>query len=92
MIGCDMKRLAVWAVGWTLFIGAFLLLVPGGVSSSGCWKLVDASAACLAQLAALNDDQWRTRTLPMVLLFAGGYAVIGIAMARTWVRGRRQAG
>lgn len=84
-----MKRLAVWAVLWTVFVIAFVLFVPSGVNSTGCWVLVDAPPACLAQLQALNDQHWWTRTLPMLLFLSSGYVVIGVAMARMWLRSRR---
>jgi hypothetical protein len=87
-----MKRSVAWALAWTAFVVAFILLVPGDVNSVGCWRLVGAPPECLAQLAALNDHQWWTRTLPMLVFLSSGYLVIGAAMARSWIRTRRHPG
>lgn len=87
-----MKRLAVSAALWTAFVVAFLLLVPSGVNSVGCWRLVGAPPECLSQLAAANDHLWWTRTLPMLVFLSSGYLVIGAAIARSWYRTRRRPG
>lgn len=89
MLSGEMKRLALWAVVWTAFVAVFIFLVPGE-GSAGCWVLVDAPPECLAQLAAVNDHLWWTRTLPILVFLSSGYVVLGAAMARSWLRTRRR--
>lgn len=83
-----MRRLFLWAVVWTAVVVAMLLFWPSGVRSDGCWRLVDASAACLAQLADLNDRLWWTQTLPTMVFLSSGYVIVGAFAVRRLLRSR----
>ena len=77
-------------VAWTVIVALAVLFIPGTAGSfePGCWKAVGAPPACLAELAALNDRIWWTHTVPILLVFASGYVVIGVAAIREWRRAR----
>jgi hypothetical protein len=73
-----MGRLLALAAAWTAVALAVLLFWPSGVETPGCASLVTPSAACLAQLADINDHAWWTRTVPLLVFLASGYAVIAV--------------
>jgi hypothetical protein len=81
-----MRSLVIWTLIWSGIVAAVLLYVPGNIQSEGCWRTVGggASPKCLAELAALNDQIWWTRTLPMLLFLASGYLVIAVVALRRW--------
>jgi hypothetical protein len=83
-----MRRFLILGLAWTALVLAVLLFWPSCVRSEGCWRLVDASADCLAQLAEANDRLWWTQTLPMLAFFASGYIVVGLIAVRRWRRSR----
>lgn len=84
-----MRRHVLRVIAWTVIVALAVLFIPGTAGSfePGCWKAVGAPPACLAELAALNDRIWWT-TVPMLLVFASGYVVIGVAAIREWRRSR----
>ncbi len=86
-----MRQIVIVALGWTAVVLAVLLLWPGGVQTPGCMRAVNASADCLAQAALANDRVWWTQTLPMLVLFASGYVVVG-AFAHRLLRRTRRGG
>lgn len=84
-----MRSLLILGAAWTAVVVALLLFWPSGSNVGGCWRLVGASDACLAELDALNTRMWWTQTLPMLMLFASGYVVVGVMAFRRAVRTRR---
>ena len=77
-----MRRLLILAVAWTGVVVAVLLLWPWSLPATGCWRLVDPPAGCLAELAQMNGRIWWTQTLPMLAFFASGYAIVGLFAIR----------
>lgn len=79
-----MRNLVIWTLIWSSIVVAVLLNVPGSTQSEGCWRTVGggASPECLAELAAVNDRIWWTRTLPMLLFLSSGYFVIAMVALR----------
>ena len=73
-----MHRLLVLGVAWTGVVVAGLLFWPVSLPATGCWRLVDPPAGCLAELAHVNDRIWGTQTLPMLVFFASGYVIVGL--------------
>jgi hypothetical protein len=84
----DVGRFLILGAAWTAVVLAVLLLWPSGVDTPGCAHLVTPSAACLGQLADLNDRAWWTRTLPLLAFVASGYVVLAVAAARHRRRSR----
>lgn len=82
-----MHRLLILGAAWTAVALAVLLFWPSGVETPGCAQIVTPSAACLAQLADMNDRAWWTRTVPLLLFLASGYVVLAVLTLR-----RRQKG
>jgi hypothetical protein len=78
------------ALLWTGVVVLGLLFLGPEFPLGGCWRLVGAPPECLEQLAAINDQIWRTQTLPRILVGVGGYAVIALIGVSAWARGRNR--
>lgn len=83
-----MRRLLILGVAWTGVVVAVLLLWPWSLPATGCWRLVDPPAGCLAELAHVNDRIWWTQTLPMLAFLASSYVIVGLLAIRRWRRSR----
>jgi hypothetical protein len=83
-----MRRLLILVVAWTSVVVVALLVWPWSLPATGCWRLVDPPAGCLAELAQVNDRIWWTQWLPMLGFFASGYVIAGVLAIRRWRRSR----
>lgn len=84
------RVLLLMALAWTGVVVLGLLFLGPDFPPAGCWRLVGASPECMEQLAAINDQIWRTQTLPRILVGVGGYAVIALIGAAAWARDRKR--
>lgn len=63
---------------WTVLVGIVLLVTPTLTSAPACAGSVEVGPDCETLTAAGNQLVWVTQQRPIVLLAAGGYAVIAI--------------
>ncbi len=83
-----MRGVLILAVAWTGVVVAVLLLWTRSLPATGCWRLVDPPADCLADLAQVNAQVWWMQTLPMLAFFTSGYVIVGLLAIRRWRRKR----
>lgn len=77
-----MRQTLFAALVWTVLVLAVVFFMPGLVNTPGCMSHIEPSPDCLAEAAAQNDLIWRARTLPLIVLTAGGYALIALLTVR----------
>ena len=74
-----MRWIAVLLVLWTGVVLIGLLFVGPDVSTAtGCVRIAGGPAECVARLTAVSDDQWRTQTLPRLVVAVAGYVFIDV--------------
>ena len=69
---------------WTAIVVAWMLLFPPAFPPVGCWGSVAPPPECLQELRAVNEEFWRTTTLPMLVVAAGGYLIVAGWAVRAW--------
>ncbi len=87
-----MRREVFLGAIWPVLVIVVALFLPWSLPVSGCWRLVDPPADCLNQLADANDRVWWTQTVPLLLLSASGYDVVGLMAIRRRRRSFRPPG
>lgn len=74
-----MRWIAVLVMVWSGVVLIGLLLVGPDLSpATGCLRTAGGPTECLARLSAVDDDQWRTQTLPRLLVAVAGYVLIDL--------------
>lgn len=74
-----MRWIAVLLMVWTGVVLIGLLFVGADVSmATGCVRVAGGPAECLARLTGVSDEQWRTETLPRLVVAVAGYVLIDV--------------
>jgi len=74
-----MRWIALLIMVWSGVVLIGLLLVGPDLSpATGCLRVAGGPTGCLAQLSAMSDQDWRTQTLPRVLVGFAGYVLIDL--------------
>jgi hypothetical protein len=73
------RWIAVLLLVWTGVVLLGLVLVGPDLSpASGCLRVAGGPTGCVAQLTAVGDAEWRTQTLPRLVVAVGGYVLIDL--------------
>lgn len=82
------RALGVLGMAWTVVVIFGLLFLGPELPAGGCWRLAGPPPECLDQLAAANEEIWRTQTLPKLAGAIAGYVILIVLTAAAVARTR----
>ena len=90
----ESKRLVVGLLAWTVIVLAGAIIIGSPQATPDCAHLISPPSSCATEIAAENARVWSTRTLPLLLVAAGGYVAVilaGLTAGRRRARVTRRA-